>query len=107
VLDQAQCGVLFTPTVFSVVVNTTNRLIAVTPLPRPFTNAEIPDIEPTGFITAFIMGIPTSISQQHAYDLYTSLVGNKFVQTIQNVHPDFLATSGDNATLNRGRIARR
>jgi hypothetical protein len=103
VLDQVQCGVLFTPTVFSVVVNTTNRLIAVTPLPRSFTNAEIPDIEPTGFITDFItdfiMRIPTSISQQHACDLYTSLVGNMFVQNIQNVHPDFLATSGDNATL--------
>jgi hypothetical protein len=99
VLDQVQCGVLFTPTVFSVVVNTTIRLIAVTPLPRSLTNAEVPDIEPTGFITAFIMRIPTSISQQHACDLYTSLVSNMFVQNIQNVHPDFLATSGDNATL--------
>jgi hypothetical protein len=99
-LDQVQCRVLFTPTVFSVAVNATNRLIAVAPLLRSFTNADVPDIEPTGFITAFIMRIPTSISQQHACDLYTSLVGNMFVQNIQNVHPAFPATSGNNATLN-------
>jgi hypothetical protein len=43
--------------------------------------------------------MPTSISQQHACDLYTSLVGSTFVQNIQNVHPDFRAAGGDNATL--------
>jgi hypothetical protein len=99
-LNQVQCSVIFTPTVFSIAVNTTNGLTAVTPLPGSSTKADVSDIEPTGFITSFAMRMPTSISQQHTCDLYTSLVGSTFVQNIQNVHPDFRAAGGnDSATL--------
>ena len=47
------------------------------------------------------MRVPTSIAQQHACDLYTSLVGGTFVQNVQNAQPAFERTapnSGANAT---------
>ena len=91
-LNGMQCTVRFTPTVFSVVVNAIDRLIAVAPHPSsPAADAEddVPNIEPTGAIISFAMRVPTSISQQHACDLYTSLVGSTFVQNIQTVRPDF------------------
>ena len=97
-LDKAQCTVRFTSTVFSVAVNVTERLIAVAPLPRSPARADAPDIEPTGSITGFAMRVPTSISQQHACDLYRSLVGSTFVQNIQSVRPDFQGPGGADAT---------
>jgi hypothetical protein len=101
-LNQVQCSVIFTPTVFSIAVNTTNGLTAVTPLPGSSTKADVSDIEPTSFITSFAMRMPTSISQQHACDLYTSLVGSTFVQNIQDVLrsvEDSLVSMLDNSLL--------
>ena len=98
--DKIQCNVIFTPSIFSVTVDAINRLVTVAPLARTFTDS-VPDIEPTGFITSFAMRLPTSISQQHACDLYTSLVGNTFAQNVRNAHPSF-QSSKDSSNLVTG-----
>ena len=101
--DKVQCRVTFTPTLFSVKVNATDGLITVSPVSGSINNqAAVHDIEPTGAITTFAMRIPTSISQQHACDLYTSLVGTTFVQNIRNVQPEFQANATSTSSVLRG-----
>ncbi|MCJ1457310.1 hypothetical protein MMC28_007677 [Mycoblastus sanguinarius] len=84
-LDKIQCTVDFIPSEFSVSVNRTERLITVGLLAS---GSGVRDIEPTGKIAAITMRMPTSFSQQHACDLYTSLVGNTFMQNIQAIAND-------------------
>lgn len=51
--------------------------------------SDVKDIEPTGQLKAITMRMPTSFSQQHACDLYTSTLGNTFTQNFQALanHP--------------------
>lgn len=81
-LDKIQCTVNFTAAEFHISVNQTERLITVELLAN---GSDVRDIEPTGNITAITMRMPTSFSQQHACDLYTSLVGNTFLRNIDVV----------------------
>ena len=85
--DKLQCAVDFVPTTFSVAVNRTDRLISVTAAPK---EPQADDLEPTGAIVQIAMRMPTSFSQQHGCDLYTSLIGDTFKQNIQAVHPTFV-----------------
>lgn len=86
--DKVQCSVDFKPTNFRVAANRTDLLISVNPL-NSTQDTRPQDIEPTGNITDITMCMPTSFSQQHACDLYTSLVGNTFSQNIESTNPDF------------------
>jgi len=79
-LDKIQCTVDFIPAKFSVSVNMTERLITTELLAN---GSDVKDIDPTGKMKAITMRMPTSFSQQHACDLYTSLLGNTFTQNIQ------------------------
>lgn len=79
-LDKIQCTVDFIPAEFSVSVNRTERLITTELLAN---GSDVKDIDPTGQMKAITMRMPTSFSQQHACDLYTSLLGNTFTQNIQ------------------------
>ena len=88
--DKLQCAVDFVPTLFSVAVNRTERLISVTAAPK---EPQANDLEPTGAIVQIAMRMPTSFSQQHGCDLYTSLIGDTFKQNIQAVHPTFVASA--------------
>ena len=85
-LDKIQCTVDFIRTEFAVFVNYTERLIAVKPVKHEL---DVNDIESKGSIIRIAMRMPTSFSQQHACDLYTSLVGDTFTQNIRAVHPSF------------------
>ena len=85
-LDKVQCAVEFTRSEFAVSVNYTERLITVQPVKN---GLDIKDIEPKGNLTRIAMRMPTSFSQQHACDLYTSLVGDTFTQNIRGVHSLF------------------
>ena len=89
-LDKIQCTVDFTPAEFSVCVNRTERLIATEILAN---GSGVRDIDPTGRMKNITMRMPTSFSQQHACDLYTSLLGNTFKQNIQALVSD--TTSND------------
>lgn len=100
-LDKIQCTVDFTPAKFSVSVNRTERLITTELLEN---RSEARDIEPTGQLKAITMRMPTSFSQQHACDLYTSLLGNTFMQNIQalanNTDREYITLADD--TTNYG-----
>lgn len=80
--DKIQCAVDFTPAQFSVSVNTTERLISVALVES---GPDVRDIDPTGQMKAITMRMPTSFSQQHSCDLYTSLIGNTFKQNSQSL----------------------
>lgn len=92
-LDKIQCTVDFIPAEFSVSVNRTERLITTELLAN---GSDVRDIDPTGQIKAITMRMPTSFSQQHACDLYTSLLGNTFTQNIQALAND-TTSNGTNA----------
>ncbi|KAI9717775.1 MAG: hypothetical protein M1812_004504 [Candelaria pacifica] len=81
-LNQTQCTVDFKPTNFSIKVNTTARVIAVTPLAS---KRSVVDMDGSGNMTAITMRMPTSFSQQNACNLYTSIIGNTFNYNIKNV----------------------
>ena len=75
--DKVQCTADFIPAEFSVSVNRTERLITTKLLAN---GSNVRDIDPSGQMKAITMRMPTSFSQQHACDLYTSLLGNTFTQ---------------------------
>ena len=89
-LDKVQCTVDFVSTTFLISVNRTELLIAVNPLENSTLETQPENMEPTGNLINITMRMPTSFSQQHACDLYTSLIGNTFSQNIQSANPDFL-----------------
>ena len=90
--DKVVCNVTFEPASFLVAVNRMDFLINVTPLQNSSSNATI-EFEPTGSIVNYTMRTPTSFSQQHACDLYTSLIGNTFVQNILSTNPNITYNS--------------
>lgn len=85
-LDQIQCEVFFTPTVFDVTVNRIQRSIAVEALP----SAEAEDIDPSGHLRANVMHSINLLSRMSP-SLYVSVLGetlNRNVERMQKQRPN-------------------
>lgn len=104
--NSTQCTVDFIPTKFSVTVNHTDFTTNVTSSEDPIVGQEVEDIEPTKSLINITMHMPTSFSQQHACDLYTSLVGNTFESNIQSIIPAFNSRVPSTITMNRSETLR-
>ncbi|KAL8792318.1 MAG: hypothetical protein Q9195_005109 [Heterodermia aff. obscurata] len=91
--NNIQCTVDFEPANFVIAVNRTNSTIEVIPQDdsNPATVAE--DIDPTQSLIRITMRMPTSFSQHHACDIYTSLVGNTFQSNVQSTISTFDAAA--------------
>ena len=84
-LDQIQCEVFFTPTVFDVTVNRIERSIAVEALP----SAEAEDIDPSGHLRANVMHSINLLSRMSP-SLYVSVLGetlNRNLERMQKQRP--------------------
>ena len=97
--NNIQCTVDFAPTNFVVAVNRTDSTIEV--IPQGDSNPAIvaEDIDPTKSLIRIAMRMPTSFSQHHACDIYTSLVGNTFESNVQSTISTFDAAT--NTTWNQ------
>ena len=89
-LDQIQCEVFFTPTVFHVTVDRMQRSITVEPLP----SVEAEDIDPNGHLRANVMHSINLLSRMSP-SLYVSVLGetlSRNVERMQKQRPDLNET---------------
>ena len=104
--NSTQCIVDFVPTNFVVAVNRTNSTIEVISQDDSNTAIAAEDIDPSKSLITIAMRMPTSFSQHHACDIYTSLVGNAFESNVQSTISMFDAAAISNATWNQSQTLR-
>ncbi|KAK4937875.1 hypothetical protein LTR10_021596 [Elasticomyces elasticus] len=86
-LNQTQCDVVFTPTIFNVSVNVTSKLISVEPVLRSTL-----DIEPSGNLTSNVidsLNLLSRMSNSH----YVSILGDTLSLNVQNMQQKFNASN--------------